>query len=71
MEINMFFLFCVQKKDKGKIFTVGNTLNILCMSSCVCQYAAERVAGEKGISEDAAMKFVLESIWESFSIKHY
>lgn len=62
----MFFLICIQKKNKGKIFTVGNTLNFLCMTSCVCKCAAEKLAKEKGISENAAMKFVLQSIWDSY-----
>ncbi|MDD6168472.1 MAG: hypothetical protein PUB46_00140 [Lachnospiraceae bacterium] len=38
------------------------------MTSFICKGAAERVMVEKGLSADAAMKFVLESTWECYKL---
>ena len=65
----MGFIFCFNSKERTKLYSKGSLINTLLLSISVCKYSAEKLAVEKEISQDKAMKFVLENIWESYTHK--
>lgn len=63
----MRFMMCFQQKHKVKIINKSNTLDALVMAAAICKTIAEKLAIEKGMKTEDAMKFVVDSICESHS----
>lgn len=64
----MGLLLCIKRKNKIRVFAIGKLLNSLTMATLICQAIAEKLANEKKIEVDQAMKFVFESIVESYEL---
>lgn len=64
----MRFMMCVKRKHKVNIFNIGDTLDSLIMVSSICKTVSEQIASEKGMNEDEALKFVVDSIYESYEL---
>ena len=61
----MKFILGILNGEKGKAFHHGKALDLLTLSTVVVQSTAEKVAEEKGISLEAAVDFVCESVKEA------
>lgn len=60
----MGLILSYTKRKKGKIFALGNSLDMLLMVVITCNSIADKIAKENGINIDEAMKLVIESISE-------
>ena len=58
----MGIILAVNKRNMGKVKSIGNTLNLLTLLVSISKLLAERIANEKMISIDEAEKFTIECI---------
>lgn len=65
---DMGFIICFQTKKKVKVFSIGDAVNSLIMSSAICKATAEKIAVNKKIETEKALKLVVDSILDSYSI---
>jgi len=57
-------ILCLKKSQKGKVFARGNTLNLLLMIVAISKAVAERIAIEKNLDIDQAIRFLCDCIVE-------
>ena len=57
----MNFILCLQGKHKAKVFSKGDSMESLLMATIV-----DKVATEKGLSIELALKFVAESLCDGY-----
>lgn len=62
----MRFIMCFQKKHKVKVINKSNTLDSLVMLVAICKAVTEKIAIEKGMKMEEALRFVVDSICESY-----
>lgn len=66
-EVNTIeFIVCLQGKHKAKVFNKGDTMETLIMAVAICKTVVDKMAVEKGLSTEAALKFIVESICEGY-----
>ena len=58
-------LICMSAKKNAKVIIIGDSLQALVMSTAICKAVAEKIAKEKGVPLEEAIKFVGESIVEA------
>lgn len=63
----MGFILCVQTKKKVKVFSIGDAVNSLIMSSAICKTIAEKIAVNKKMETEKAIEFVVDSVRDSYS----
>nr|DAV03988.1 MAG TPA: hypothetical protein [Caudoviricetes sp.] len=63
----MRFIMCFQKKHKVKVINKSNTLDSLIMIGAICKTIVEKIAIEKGMKTGDALRFVVDSICESYN----
>lgn len=62
----MRFMICFYGKHKVKIFNRSDTLDSLIMILVICNAISERIASENGMEVEDALKFLIDSIYESY-----
>ena len=62
----MNFILCLQGKHKAKVFSKGDSLESLLMATAICKTIVDKVATEKGLSIELALKFVAESLCDGY-----
>ena len=62
----MRFIMCFQGKYRVKILNISKTLDSLVMLVAICKAVTEKIAIEKGMKTEEALRFVVDSICESY-----
>lgn len=66
MEVQfMGLIICIKKKKHIKIYSLGSTVNSLTMGVAICRAVSEKIAREKNIALNDAIKIFLESVEET------
>lgn len=58
---------CFTIKRKVKIFNKSNSLDSLIMIAAICKAITKKIADEKGMREEDSLRFVVNSICESYN----
>ncbi len=61
----MAFILCVEKKNRARVINTGDNVKDIAMIVAICKTVSEKIAEEKGITTDKAMRFLLKSIYDT------
>nr|DAQ34579.1 MAG TPA: hypothetical protein [Caudoviricetes sp.] len=67
----MSFMMCLQGKHKAKVFSKGNTIDSLIMTTTICKAVVDKIATEKKLSTEDALNLLIESVRESYSLLNW
>lgn len=64
----MSFMMCLQGKHKAKVFSKGNTMESLIMTTAICKTIIDKIAIERKLSTEDALNLLIESVRESYNL---